>query len=43
MYPLGWCVGKRHCATCPGKWQSTIDVTAIDVCICDCHKEKKDG
>lgn len=40
MYPLGWCVGKRHCGVCPGQWESTIVVGVIDFCICECHKEK---
>ena len=37
MYPLGWCVGKRHCDECPGMYQSKIDLNAVDACICDCH------
>jgi len=41
MYPLGWCMGKRHCDECPAFWRSTIDVTAVDKCICDCHEEKE--
>jgi hypothetical protein len=40
-YPLGWCLGKRHCNECPGVWYSTLEKGAVDYCICDCHEEKK--
>jgi len=41
VYPLGWCIGKRHCDDCPGRWESKIVIGAVDVCICDCHEENQ--
>jgi hypothetical protein len=40
LYPFGWCVGKRQCATCPSVYQSIIEPDTVDNCICECHKEK---
>jgi len=40
-YPLGWCIGKRHCGECPFAWYSQLEEDAVDYCICDCHTKER--